>query len=82
LALAKKAAEFDAVLKIGRTHLQDATPIRLVDTRDGVEHGLAAEYRAPDFSQPFRAVLASTHDNAVFGDVDSLRKAFGTSTDN
>jgi len=29
LALAKKSAEFDAVLKIGRTHLQDATPIRL-----------------------------------------------------
>jgi fumarate hydratase, class II len=28
-ALEKKAAEFDPVLKIGRTHLQDATPIRL-----------------------------------------------------
>jgi len=28
-ALAKKAAEFDDVLKIGRTHLQDATPVRL-----------------------------------------------------
>jgi fumarate hydratase class II len=28
-ALAAKAAEFDAVVKIGRTHLQDATPIRL-----------------------------------------------------
>jgi len=28
-ALAIKAREFDAVLKIGRTHLQDATPIRL-----------------------------------------------------
>src|SRR5215469_571718 len=27
--LAKKAKEFDAILKIGRTHLQDATPIRL-----------------------------------------------------
>ncbi len=27
--LAGKAKEFDAVLKIGRTHLQDATPIRL-----------------------------------------------------
>lgn len=25
----KKAVEFDAVIKIGRTHLQDATPIRL-----------------------------------------------------
>jgi fumarate hydratase class II len=28
-ALQKKEREFDAVLKIGRTHLQDATPIRL-----------------------------------------------------
>jgi fumarate hydratase class II len=27
--LAKKAQEFDGVMKIGRTHLQDATPIRL-----------------------------------------------------
>src|SRR5208282_5187207 len=28
-ALQKKAGEFDSILKIGRTHLQDATPIRL-----------------------------------------------------
>src|SRR5262249_6254052 len=28
-ALAKKSKEFDRVVKIGRTHLQDATPIRL-----------------------------------------------------
>ncbi|HEY2388128.1 MAG TPA: class II fumarate hydratase [Candidatus Binatia bacterium] len=28
-ALARKAGEFDPVVKIGRTHLQDATPIRL-----------------------------------------------------
>jgi len=28
-ALAAKAAEFDAVIKVGRTHLQDAVPIRL-----------------------------------------------------
>ena len=28
-ALARKAKEFDAVVKIGRTHLQDATPVRL-----------------------------------------------------
>jgi fumarate hydratase class II len=44
LALAKKAKEFDAVLKIGRTHLQDATPIRLGQEFSGyasqVEHGL------------------------------------------
>src|SRR4029077_13089640 len=28
-ALSRKAGEFDSIVKIGRTHLQDATPIRL-----------------------------------------------------
>jgi fumarate hydratase class II len=28
-ALSRKATEFDAIVKIGRTHLQDATPVRL-----------------------------------------------------
>ena len=28
-ALARKASEFDKIVKIGRTHLQDATPVRL-----------------------------------------------------
>jgi fumarate hydratase, class II len=44
-ALAKKAKEFDPVMKIGRTHLQDATPIRLGQEFSGyasqVEHSLA-----------------------------------------
>ena len=44
-ALAKKAKEFDSVLKIGRTHLQDATPIRLGQEFSGyagqVEHAIA-----------------------------------------
>jgi len=44
-ALARKAKEFDAVLKIGRTHLQDATPIRLGQEFSGyasqVEHDIA-----------------------------------------
>ncbi len=43
--LRKKADEFDSVLKIGRTHLQDATPIRLGQEFAGyasqVQHGLA-----------------------------------------
>jgi fumarate hydratase class II len=43
-ALAKKAAQFDNVLKIGRTHLQDATPIRLGQEFSGyaaqIEHVL------------------------------------------
>jgi fumarate hydratase class II len=44
LALEKKAREFDPVLKIGRTHLQDATPIRLGQEFSGyaqmVQHGV------------------------------------------
>ncbi len=43
--LHKKALEFHAILKIGRTHLQDATPIRLGQEFGGyasqVEHGIA-----------------------------------------
>jgi fumarate hydratase, class II len=44
-ALAGKAAAFHEILKIGRTHLQDATPIRLGQEFSGyasqIEHGLA-----------------------------------------
>jgi fumarate hydratase class II len=43
--LRKKADEFDSVLKIGRTHLQDATPIRLGQEFAGyasqIQHSLA-----------------------------------------
>jgi fumarate hydratase class II len=45
LALSKKAQEFDKVLKIGRTHLADATPIRLGQEFSGyasqIEHDLS-----------------------------------------
>jgi fumarate hydratase class II len=37
-ALDKKAAQFDGVVKIGRTHLQDATPIRLGQELSGYAH--------------------------------------------
>ena len=44
-ALQRKAEEFHDVLKIGRTHLQDATPIRLGQEFGGyasqVQHGVA-----------------------------------------
>jgi len=44
-ALDKKAKQFGEILKIGRTHLQDATPIRLGQEFSGyasqVEHGIA-----------------------------------------
>jgi fumarate hydratase, class II len=43
-ALEEKAREFDPILKIGRTHLQDATPIRLGQEFGGyasmVRHGI------------------------------------------
>jgi len=43
-ALAAKARQFDDIVKIGRTHLQDATPIRLGQEFSGyaamVEHGM------------------------------------------
>lgn len=43
-SLAKKAKEFDKIVKIGRTHLQDATPIRLGQEFSGyasmIEHGI------------------------------------------
>src|SRR5882672_4335966 len=48
--LAKKAKDFDDVMKIGRTHLQDATPIRLGQEFSGyaaqVEYGVARAKRA------------------------------------
>jgi len=44
-ALAEKAREFDGIVKIGRTHLMDAVPLRLGQEFSGyasqVEHGIA-----------------------------------------
>jgi fumarate hydratase class II len=37
-ALAKKAGQYDSIVKIGRTHLQDATPIRLGQELSGYAH--------------------------------------------
>lgn len=49
-ALREKAEEFDAIPKAGRTHLQDATPIRLGQEFGGyasqVAHGIARVERA------------------------------------
>src|SRR5438045_2359510 len=51
-ALLKKAQEFGEVLKIGRTHLQDATPIRLGQEFSGyasqVEHGINRLWKLED----------------------------------
>src|SRR5262249_55284831 len=44
-ALARKAREVDGIVKIGRTHLQDATPLTLGQEMSGyvaqLDHGLA-----------------------------------------
>ena len=49
-ALAKKATDFDDIIKIGRTHLQDATPVRLGQEFGGyaaqIEYGIARAQRA------------------------------------
>jgi fumarate hydratase class II len=51
-ALRAKAVEFDGIAKAGRTHLQDATPIRLGQEFAGyasqIEHGIGRLERARD----------------------------------
>jgi fumarate hydratase class II len=51
-ALAQKAMDFDAIVKIGRTHLQDATPVRLGQEFGGyarqIELGIARMNRAQE----------------------------------
>ena len=52
-ALEAKAAQFESVLKIGRTHLQDATPVRVGQEFGGyasqVEHAIARVRNAEKF---------------------------------
>ena len=51
-ALASKARQFDKIVKIGRTHLQDATPIRLGQEFGGyasmIDHGAGRVQRAKE----------------------------------
>jgi fumarate hydratase class II len=51
-ALHQKATDFDAIVKIGRTHLQDATPVRLGQEFSGyarqIELGIARLTRAQE----------------------------------
>ncbi|OHB33563.1 MAG: aspartate ammonia-lyase [Desulfuromonadaceae bacterium GWC2_58_13] len=44
-ALGEKAGEFDHIIKIGRTHLQDATPIRLGQSFSGYARQVSAAIR-------------------------------------
>jgi fumarate hydratase class II len=51
-ALVRKAREFDRIVKIGRTHLQDATPVRLGQEFSGyaaqIAHGVERAKRAAE----------------------------------
>lgn len=74
-ALQAKAEAFDAVVKIGRTHLQDATPIRLGQEFSGyasqVKHGIAHLQAAlphlSELAQGGTAVGTGINTHAEFG---------------
>jgi fumarate hydratase class II len=53
--LSRKAAEFDDVVKIGRTHLQDATPIRLGQELSGYADCRSAGRPSAPASTPTRS---------------------------
>ena len=49
-ALAAKAAEFEGIVKIGRTHLMDAVPLTLTQEFGGYVHMLDADLRRIEFA--------------------------------
>jgi len=57
-ALAAKAAEFDAIVKIGRTHLQDAVPLTLGQEFSGYVAQLAAGLERIEATLPGLLALA------------------------
>ncbi|MGQ0645637.1 MAG: class II fumarate hydratase [Elusimicrobiota bacterium] len=57
-ALAEKAREFDDVVKIGRTHLQDAVPVRLGQEFGGYESQVAHAIQRLKNCEPHLAELA------------------------
>ena len=57
-ALQAKAAEFDGIVKIGRTHLQDATPIRLGQEFSGYERQIELSIRRAADTRESLAELA------------------------
>jgi fumarate hydratase class II len=57
-ALEAKAREFDAIVKIGRTHLQDATPLTLGQEFSGYAAQLAWSKRHVEASLPHLSELA------------------------
>ena len=57
-ALDKKAKEFDDVVKIGRTHLQDAVPVRLGQEFSGYASQIAHAIKRAESTRPNLAELA------------------------
>jgi fumarate hydratase class II len=74
-ALAAKAAQFDGIVKIGRTHLQDATPIRLgqefsafaAQVAQGIAHIQASLPHLCELAQGGTAVGTGLNTDARFG---------------
>lgn len=74
-ALADKTREFDSVIKIGRTHLQDATPIRLGQEFSGyaqmVKNGIArlknSQHLLSELAQGGTAVGTGINTHQDFG---------------
>lgn len=56
--LEKKAAEFDDIVKIGRTHLQDATPVRLGQQFGGYASMISHAIRRLENARTFASELA------------------------
>jgi len=79
--LGKKADEFDVVVKIGRTHLQDATPIRLGQefsgyeamVRDGIERIRASYPRLSELAIGGTAVGTGINTHPRFGEMMAER---------
>jgi fumarate hydratase class II len=57
-SLARKSKEFDKVIKIGRTHLQDATPIRLGQEFSGFASMIEHSIRRVENTKPHLRELA------------------------
>ena len=60
--LSRKQKEFNDIVKIGRTHLMDATPLTLVQEFSGYVHMLEADLRRIEFAQKdlFELALGGT----------------------
>lgn len=71
IAFEKKAEEFDSVIKMGRTHLQDAIPIRL-----GQEFGAYAKVIKRDIKR-----IAATRENLLFVNLGATAVGTGLNAD-